>query len=71
VICGDRDNSSMGRSLRVAGSRAPASTLIRAADAAPGITAPGVVISLVVRFYVCMGLFPGATWDAATQAGKA
>jgi hypothetical protein len=36
VICGDRDNSSIGRDLRAAGPRLPASTLIRTVDAAPG-----------------------------------
>jgi len=36
VISGDRDNSSIGRNLREAGPRLPASTLIRTLDAAPG-----------------------------------
>jgi hypothetical protein len=53
VICGDRDNSSMGRGVRVAGLRVPASTLVRTADAAPVINAPGVVISVAgkLAFY--------------------
>jgi hypothetical protein len=36
----------MGRGVHVAGPRVPASTLARTADAAPGINAPGVVISV-------------------------
>jgi len=43
VICGGRDHSPVGRSVGVAGPRAAASTLIRTADAAPGIILPGAV----------------------------
>src|SRR6266536_1468612 len=35
VICGDRDNSSMGRGARVAGPRVPAGTLIRLGQISP------------------------------------
>jgi hypothetical protein len=49
VICGDRDNSPVRRGVRVAGPRAPASTLIRT-DVAPKIIAPSV-ISLAVRLH--------------------
>ena len=48
VICGDRDNSPMGRGVRVAGPRVPASTLIsHRPGRRPGIILRGVFISPV------------------------
>lgn len=45
VICGDHDNGSISRGVRVAGPRMPACTLTPTTDAARGIIAPGPVIS--------------------------
>jgi len=52
VICGHRDNSAIGRNLRARAPRLPALTLIRTADARPGIIAPGVIgLAARLTFY--------------------